>query len=91
MPTGQPLTDSAVHRAVWANASRNGLVRLNQKELASQFGVTKFTMSRKIRSLLEAGRLRQVSNKKNNTGKFVVADPDDFPDHELDNWLDEEN
>lgn len=77
MPSGVPLTDGAVHSKLWERANRRGLVRLDQKVLAAELGVNKFTMSRKIKALVESGRISKVSNKGNGNarGLFKVADP----------------
>lgn len=93
MPTGVPLPDDVLHRAIWEKADRRGVVKLDQKALCAELNVTKFMMSRRIRSFIESGRLRQLSSKGNARGKFVVVDPDTWVDPNapstVDAWLKE--
>lgn len=76
MPTGVSIDHDDFHAFLYGKADRHGRIKLQQTALAKELGVTKFTMSRLIAKMLEAKRLRQVSQKGNNRGYFVVEDPE---------------
>ncbi len=70
------MDHDAFHASLFEKTDRRGRIKLNQTELAVEFGITKFTMSRTITKMVDDRRMRQVSNKSNNRGYFVVEDPD---------------
>lgn len=76
MPTGHSIDHNAFHAFLFRRSDRHGRIKLQQTELAKEFGITKFTMSRTIAKMIEAKRLRRVSQKGNNRGYFVVEDPE---------------
>lgn len=76
MPTGHSIDHDAFQTLLYRKADRHGRIKLNQTELAQEFGITKFTMSRTITKMVEAKRIRRISQKGNNRGYFVVEDPD---------------
>lgn len=80
MPSGHSLDIEDVHRALWARADRRGGLHLNQKDVAAELGVNKFTLSRKTQQLIDEGRIRRVGTnaKKNARGVFMVVDPDEY-------------
>lgn len=76
MPTGYSIDHDAFHAFLFRKADRHGRIKLQQTELAQEFGITKFTMSRTIAKMIENKRIRRVSQKGNNRGYFVVEDPE---------------
>lgn len=78
MAQGKVLSLQVLHNALWRLRDRHDAVKVHQGELAAEFGVNKFTMSRKIRALVDEGRIRHVSNRRTLAGRFVVEDPADF-------------
>lgn len=75
MPKGQPLDLGVIHALLWEESDRVGRYRLNQAKLAVQLGITKFTMSRTIATLIEQKRIRRISHMRQNSGMFVVEEP----------------
>lgn len=75
MPSGFPVVDDDVHQFLWEQCDRLGRIKLNQKDLAAHYGVNKFTASRVISRMLDAGRMRKIANDKRNRGVFVVQEP----------------
>lgn len=80
MPTGHTIDHNTFHALLHRKADRRGRIKLQQTELAQEFGITKYTMSRTISKMLEDKRIRQISRKGNNRGYFVVEDPDIWRD-----------
>lgn len=94
MPRGKDLSHLVVHRALYERADRRECVTINQGELAVEFGVNKFTMSRTINKMVDDGRLQQITRNKHRFGIFKVSNPDDWvalnDDDEDEFWGDEE-
>lgn len=78
MTQGKVLSLQVLHAALWQLRDRHDAVRIHQAELAAEFGVNKYTMSRKIRALVEEGRIRHISHQRKLAGRFIVEDPRDF-------------
>lgn len=78
MAQGKALSLRALHGALWAARDRRNAVRLHQGQLAAEFDVNKYTMSRKVKELVEEGRIRRISNRRVLAGQFIVEDPDTF-------------
>lgn len=78
MPKGYPLDLDAIHELLWNSRDRHGRVQLSQVNLAEDLDVTKFTMSRTITKMIAEKRIRQVSNKRQNKGVFVVEEPGEW-------------
>jgi DNA-binding MarR family transcriptional regulator len=76
VPRGHSIDDSAVHSFLFRRTDRLGRIRINQTELAGEFGITKFTMSRVINRMIDAKRIRRLSSHLNNRGVFIVEDPE---------------
>lgn len=76
MPTGNSIDHDTFHGFLFRRADRKGRLRMDQKVLAAEFGLTKFTLSRTITKMIEDKRLRKISRKGNNRGYFVVEDPE---------------
>lgn len=68
----------ALHCTLFARASSRHVLRIHQQHLADELGVTKFTMSRLIRELVEAGRIRKLGAGAKNVSTYVIADPAGF-------------
>lgn len=75
MPRGHPLDLDNIHAVLWERVDRLGRTRLNQAELALALGITKYTMSRAIAVMVEEKRIRLVTHTRQNSGVFVVEDP----------------
>lgn len=75
MGRGVPLDLLALHELLWARRDRLGRLKLLQTDLAKEIGVTKFTMSRLVAKFITQQRIRQISNRGQNIGLFVVTDP----------------
>jgi predicted transcriptional regulator of viral defense system len=75
---GKALSLHVLHDALWQRSDRRNAVSVSQGDLATEFGVNKFTMSRKVKALVDEGRIRRISNGRYLTGKFIVEDPDNF-------------
>jgi DNA-binding MarR family transcriptional regulator len=80
MPSGTHIDHSAVHRSLFLRADRRDRVLINQTDLAHELGVNKFTMSRIITQMVEAGRMHQITKNKYQRGYFKVTDPQEWQD-----------
>lgn len=76
MPKGHSINIEALHSFLFRKSDRLGRIKLNQRELADEFGITKFTMSRVIARMVDTKRIRRLTNNLNNRGSFVVEDPE---------------
>lgn len=61
-----------LHRLLWERRYGDDLVEINQVELAEQLAVTKHTMNRVIKAMMDDGRLAAEAEHT-----YRVADPDD--------------
>lgn len=75
MPKGFPVDLDALQLELWKRTDRRGLIKLVQGDLAAELGITKFTMSRVINRMIDEQRIRQISNRGNNAGRFQVSEP----------------
>lgn len=75
MPRGETIDTGMVHKLLWARADRLGRLKVMQKDLAEEIGITKFTMSRVFSRMEEDGRLRKLQGHKGNTWTYAIKDP----------------
>lgn len=75
MPKGFPIDLDVLQARLWERTDRLGRIKLTQSDLAAELGITKYTMSRVITKMIDDGRIRQISNRGNNAGRFIVTDP----------------
>lgn len=78
MAPGKSLDVSKIHRALHSKTDRFGRIKFKQADLAKEFSVTKFTMSRTIASMVADGRIKLITKNNNNRGTFTIADPDEW-------------
>ena len=76
MPRGEPLDVAALHRHLRRKADRLGRIRLNQRALAVELGVTRFAVCRVVARMTRTGRLRRIGSGPRNVGLYVVGPPD---------------
>ena len=78
MAPGKSLDVDQIHRSLHSRTDRFGRIKFKQADMAEEFGVTKFTMSRTISSMITDGRIRLITKNRNNRGTFVITDPDEW-------------
>lgn len=76
MPKGYSVDLDDLHRYLFVRADRLGRLKISQIELAEEFGLTKFTMSRTFAKMIDQERIRLLTKNKNHRGTFVVEDPE---------------
>lgn len=62
-----------LHEMLWLQRTAGDLVEINQVELADQLCVTKYTVNRVLKELVDAGRLAPEGDRR-----YRVADPEGF-------------
>lgn len=78
MPSGKHIDDNLVHEYLWKRSDRRGVVRIEPTVLMKFLGVNKYTVSRLIARMVEAGRMEQVTKRRYRVGLFRLADPEGF-------------
>lgn len=62
----------ALHEYLFGQVNRRGVVRVQQKELAKGLDINKWTMSRIIHELIDAGRIRKIPDS---VDRYIIQDP----------------
>lgn len=70
MAQGVKTDRNLLHEYLWEVKDRNGVVKINQQELAPELGISNFTLSHLLIRMVEEGRLERRGNSK-----FLVNDP----------------
>lgn len=78
MPKGKPIEVDEVHRLLRAKADRLGRLKLLQKDLAEELGVTHFAINRLFRRMEDEGRMKRLVSHQGNIWTYAIRDPDDF-------------
>lgn len=78
MPKGQAIDMSAVHHLLWDRSDRLGRLRLTQKELATELGVTHFAVSRLFKRMEQDGRMKKLTGHQGNTWTYTIRNPENF-------------
>ena len=72
-----PLDRDALHSYLWNKAHPvSHRVPVHQGELADALQVTRGTVVRVLKEMIEQGRLRKVDSKERNVQVYEVTDPD---------------
>lgn len=71
----QRVDRDALHQFLYERSNSRSQIRINQTELATQLDVTRGTMYRVLKEMLEAGRLRKVEALERNVGVYQIVDP----------------
>lgn len=78
MPKGIHIDVPAVHDLLWERSDRLGRLKLIQKELAKELGVTHFAITRLFKRMEEEGRMKKLTGHQGNTWTYTIRDPDRF-------------
>lgn len=78
MTQGVPVDRGAVHQEIWDARTRNGTVRIYQKQFAAHLSISVYQMSRIIKELEQQGRIKKIAARHRNIGIYKVYDPIDF-------------
>lgn len=69
------LDRDALHSFLWDRTDSKDVIRIVQRELAEQLGVTIYTMSRVVKEFCQEGRLKKVQTSNHNIQSYVVCEP----------------
>lgn len=69
------LDREALHLFLFERTDDKDIIRIVQKELADDLGVTPFTMNRVIKEFCQEGRLKTVTTSNHNIQSYVVCEP----------------
>jgi predicted transcriptional regulator len=72
----QRIDRDALHRFLYDRSNSRSHIKINQTELATQLDVTRGTMYRVLKEMLEGGRLRKVETLERNVGVYQIVNPD---------------
>lgn len=76
MPKGYSVDLIAIHRYLWKRVHPvTRLVKIHQAKLASELGLSKYTMNRKLKQMVDEKRISRVSSSQH-VPYFKVIDPD---------------
>lgn len=80
MPRGVKLDKDAIHRELWAAASKNRKrqIQIHQRKFADHLGIGHAHLCTILGEFSEQGRIRRVSNRARNVGVYEIANPDEF-------------
>lgn len=76
MPKGQPINVDALHRYLWRKSDRLNRIRVVQRELAAELGITYFAVCRILARMVQQDRLKKMSSDAKNVWTYIVRDPD---------------
>jgi DNA-binding MarR family transcriptional regulator len=78
MPRGKHLNDQKIHTNLYKQSDRLGRLKIIQKDLAAELGITIFAMSRVIKRMEEAGRIKRLTSHQGTIWTYVIRDPERF-------------
>jgi biotin operon repressor len=70
-----PVDHGVFHRMLWQKADRQHAVYIDQLALREELQMSKFAISKMIRTFVEDGRITQVNNRPQLKGRFIVHNP----------------
>lgn len=71
----QRVDRDALHQFLYDRSNSKSQIRINQTELATQLDVTRGTMYRVVKEMLDTGRLRKVEALEKNVGVYQIVNP----------------
>lgn len=71
----QRVDRDALHRFLYERSNSRSQIKINQTDLAVQLDITRGTMYRVLKEMVEAGRLRKVEALERNVGVYQIVDP----------------
>lgn len=72
----QVVDRDALHRYLWERTNSRARIHIHQTKLAEALNVTRGTMYRVMKEMVDAGRMHKVEALPRNVGVFVIANPD---------------
>lgn len=72
----QRVDRDALHQFLYDRSNSKSHIRINQTELATQLDVTRGTMYRVLKEMLDSGRLRKVEALERNIGVYQIVNPE---------------
>lgn len=73
-----PLDRDALHRYLWDRSDRKHHIVVHQQVLAGLLDVSRGTIVRIFKEMVDAGRIRKLESQEGNIGLYTVTDPDDW-------------
>lgn len=74
----QRIDRDALHRFLYDRSNSRSQIKIHQTTLAEQLDVTRGTMYRVLKEMIEAGRLRKVESLERNIGVYQITNPDEW-------------
>lgn len=72
MPKGEAIDLDALHALLLERAGRLGKVKIHQRDLAAELGVTHFAICRVLARMEEEGRIKRIGQGYKNVGLYAV-------------------
>lgn len=80
MPRGQSVDLDLLHKFLWKRTDRLGRIKIVQRDLAEDLGVTHYAINRILSRMTATGRIRRMATGHRNIGTYVVIDPEGWED-----------
>lgn len=72
----QRVDRDALHWFLFNRTNSKANIKINQTELAQQLDITRGTMYRVLKEMIDGGRLRKVEALERNVGVYQIVHPD---------------
>jgi DNA-binding MarR family transcriptional regulator len=80
MTLGVKVDRAALHRVLWRRTDRRRTLKIHQGMFGEELGISPWHLSRLLKELEDAGRVRKLTTDRHYVGTYVVYDPADFTD-----------
>ena len=78
MTRGEAVDIKVVHLDLWKRSDRLNRLKVIQKELADEYGCTKYTMCRVFARMEDEGRIKKLQGHRGNMWTYTIKDPKRF-------------
>jgi hypothetical protein len=75
LPHNARVDRDRLHAYLFRQTNRYGKIKLVQKHLADELGITNYTLSRIMKEFLEDGRAKLLSRGKHDGNAYMIVDP----------------
>lgn len=75
MPRGQAIDIDALHAYLYRKSDRLHRIRIVQRQLAEELGITYFAVNRILAKMVQQDRIKKMSSDVKNVWTYVVEDP----------------
>lgn len=74
----QRVDRDALHRYLYERSNSRSQIKVHQTMLAEQLDVTRGTIYRVLKEMVEAGRMRKIESLERNVKVYQITNPDDW-------------